>query len=437
MQCHYHILQVDKHATAADILKAYRKQALLHHPDKNRDRIEEATEYFTLIQEAYQILSDEHERKWYDMHRDEILRGPLDLSNRGVSQFMSKDQITLFHTRTAFSDYDDLETGFYSVYRNLFIKIDLEEQQANQIDPYALAIGEIDYCPFGDSNTTGESLIRFYNRFLFFSSIKSFSWFDLYRPLDYPDRYQRRIAEKKNKKARDDARKEFNESVCELALWLRKRDPRIQKQIQQQEELQKLQKERFKEMQKQERSKRIQEALDYVEPEWATMDDVEYEQEIYECVVCNLEFKSEKQMKRHESSQYHLEQVELLRAEMEGDDAFINDDYLCKIIENTGISERFECKVCDKQFQSLVQLEQHLSSKKHRQQVKNDSKQKSNIPKTNSDPTLEQSGPAPKEILKKTRKKPAGIFCNSCKQVFSSRTKLFEHIRESGHASAK
>ena len=43
-------------------------------PDKNQDRPDEAADRFKEIQNAYEILSDKHERAWYDSHRDAILR---------------------------------------------------------------------------------------------------------------------------------------------------------------------------------------------------------------------------------------------------------------------------------------------------------------------------------------------------------------------------
>jgi curved DNA-binding protein CbpA len=37
--------------------------------------LQEATAMFQEIQHAYAVLSDPHERRWYDDHREDILRG--------------------------------------------------------------------------------------------------------------------------------------------------------------------------------------------------------------------------------------------------------------------------------------------------------------------------------------------------------------------------
>jgi len=75
MQCYYEVLGVERTASDADIRKAYKKMALKWHPDKNMDRLEEATEQFKKVQLAFDTLSDPNERTWYDNHRESILRG--------------------------------------------------------------------------------------------------------------------------------------------------------------------------------------------------------------------------------------------------------------------------------------------------------------------------------------------------------------------------
>lgn len=63
---YYDILGVDKNATAEEIKKAYRRQAVEWHPDKHKDNKEAAEKRFKEINEAYQILSDPQKRGAYD-----------------------------------------------------------------------------------------------------------------------------------------------------------------------------------------------------------------------------------------------------------------------------------------------------------------------------------------------------------------------------------
>ena len=49
MRCHYDVLGVELAASEDDIRRAYRKKALLVHPDKNPDRFEECTKEFQLL----------------------------------------------------------------------------------------------------------------------------------------------------------------------------------------------------------------------------------------------------------------------------------------------------------------------------------------------------------------------------------------------------
>src|ERR1035438_250316 len=62
---YYEILEVSKDATPDEIKKAYRKQALRWHPDKNPGD-KEAEENFKEAASAYEILSDPEKRRRYD-----------------------------------------------------------------------------------------------------------------------------------------------------------------------------------------------------------------------------------------------------------------------------------------------------------------------------------------------------------------------------------
>jgi len=66
----YTTLQLDRSASSTDIRKAYRRLALVHHPDKHSSKSEaekeEAARLFQRIGFAYAILSDDAKRKTYD-----------------------------------------------------------------------------------------------------------------------------------------------------------------------------------------------------------------------------------------------------------------------------------------------------------------------------------------------------------------------------------
>lgn len=64
----YDILGVNKSASAEEIKKAYRKQALEWHPDRHKDNKEAAEKRFKEINEAYQVLSDPQKKQAYDQY---------------------------------------------------------------------------------------------------------------------------------------------------------------------------------------------------------------------------------------------------------------------------------------------------------------------------------------------------------------------------------
>jgi molecular chaperone DnaJ len=64
---YYEILGVPKNATVDDVKKAYRKLAMMHHPDRNPGN-KGAEEKFKEASEAYSVLSDSQKRQLYDQY---------------------------------------------------------------------------------------------------------------------------------------------------------------------------------------------------------------------------------------------------------------------------------------------------------------------------------------------------------------------------------
>ncbi len=71
---YYEVLGVSRTAAADEIKKAYRRLAMKHHPDRNKDD-EGAEAKFKEAKEAYDVLSDADKRATYDRFGHEGLRG--------------------------------------------------------------------------------------------------------------------------------------------------------------------------------------------------------------------------------------------------------------------------------------------------------------------------------------------------------------------------
>uniref|UniRef100_A0A9J7YNB3 DnaJ homolog subfamily B member 13 n=2 Tax=Cyprinus carpio TaxID=7962 RepID=A0A9J7YNB3_CYPCA len=81
---YYAVLEINRNATDADIKKAYRRLALKHHPRSSSHA--RAAERFTLLAEAYDVLSDPRKKATFDKFGEEGLKGgiPSELGVNGA-----------------------------------------------------------------------------------------------------------------------------------------------------------------------------------------------------------------------------------------------------------------------------------------------------------------------------------------------------------------
>lgn len=425
---YYALLGIEETAGETEIRKAFRKLALVHHPDKNRGNEEEANRRFHLIQAAYEVLSDEQERAWYDTHRSDDLADEEeeevdpntfhDLRTGKTQQAPAKASAPGLTVRQLMKFFDPgfaaeaqlrpavaESSGFYGTYRRLFERLAEEERIATPY-PGEDNGGPAEYPPFGGPDdpyvqpreSAGLRQARdFYDAWLNFHTRKSFGWADLYRASDAPDRRLKRLMEKDNKKARDRARREYNDTVHALASFVRKRDPRFQayakrmaaepsaqqkRQQQARDEAARRQQERQEAAAKYAAERQAWEeheaiidsefdssdgedleqrsadsesrdadgvvAIDGKDEEGAGVDSSDPEDEWenpdqFTCFACDKFFRSDAALRNHEQSKKHHQQVKRLQREMKADDEKFNfnEDDLAQETQKLSLNEPF------------------------------------------------------------------------------------------------
>jgi DnaJ family protein A protein 5 len=230
-----------------------------------------------------------------------------------------------FDDRISFSDSF---SGFFGGLRSIFENLAMEETLASKrqgLDP-------VIYPSFGYAEDEYENIVRpFYASWSGFSTQKAFSWEDLYRLSDAPDRRSRRMMERENKRAREEAIHDYNECVRSLVSFVRKRDPRCKSKIQDDAERQKILRDAaLAQAARSRAANKIKATREGDVPLWAKpvehTENVQMDQELEKlenevhCVVCKKTFKSEKQYESHERSKKHSKAVRQIRSMMQRED---------------------------------------------------------------------------------------------------------------------
>ena len=91
MPNYYETLGLEPGASQDEIKKSFRRLAMKHHPDKNKNS-EESRQKFMKIVEAYEVLSDEQARKKYEQDPSDN-SGPQWTPSADFTRFYSYEEI--------------------------------------------------------------------------------------------------------------------------------------------------------------------------------------------------------------------------------------------------------------------------------------------------------------------------------------------------------
>ncbi|KAM7183227.1 hypothetical protein V8F33_013723 [Rhypophila sp. PSN 637] len=490
--CYYEVLGVERQSAEDEIKKAYRRKALELHPDRNLNDTVNATRRFAEVQTAYEVLSDPQERAWYDSHRDAILGGDPDVSGgmpfeQPGGQTSATAIFSLMGRFNSSVPMTDSSAGFFGILNAFFDQLAVEEAAACEWD----GITPIDYPPFGLAQDDYDSVAKpFYRIWSNFSTKKSFSWRDRYRLNDAPDRRVRRLMDKENQKIRAAAIREYNDAVLSLVAFVKKRDPRYVPNTQSEEERQSILRNSVAAQAARARAAHQAKVDEFKVPEWAqsrpegedygddfSMSEEESEVEHIECVVCNKTFKSEKQFESHEKSKKHIKAVQEIRRQMrkenadfdlenqepgpssatddrgtgEEDDKEERKTYATKIHGGKAASQSSHGEPSadseeDDEYAPRSTVENRILTDDNREASldKEPAASVSGIGTALDELLIDETTPGKKvgKAKQKREKKAARQAldaeehnCAVCRESFTSRTKLFAHIKELDHAA--
>ncbi|CAH8586117.1 unnamed protein product [Heterobilharzia americana] len=369
MKCYYELLGVPQNVEPIDLKKAYYKLSLQWHPDKNTK--EDTTLIFQEIQEAYKVLSDPHERAWYDQHRSQILQGDGRGTQMGGTSNYQENRVDVFQyfTRSCFENS-------MMVRRVFILSIENESDIDDNYDGDDNSMGNCksgsgrrsrNYPPFGSSSSSYTEIVApFYLFWETFETKKTYTWVEKYDTRCADSRQERRAMEAENSRLRMAAIRKRNEEVHQLVAYVKKRDKRV---IAEKERIQRAAEEAQARTQSLSVKAREREAAHLAEAwndevafggiasQWSEEFEAELARMEAELDGVSLQTPLEKSFKNQRTDDAEDEN----RIDPRYDDDANNQ-------EEDEIDELY-CVACDKFFASIKAKLNHQSSKKHRKQL--------------------------------------------------------------------
>ncbi|KAI0121606.1 hypothetical protein BJ170DRAFT_599778 [Xylariales sp. AK1849] len=401
--------------------------------------------------------------------------------------------IARFNSTVPFTDAPD---GFFGILRETFDDLAQQEIAACEWDGQPIVEYPSFGAAKDDYNGVAK---KFYSAWSSYATRKSFAWADKWRLSDAPDRRIRRAMEKENKKLREDAIREFNDAVRSLVAFVRKRDPRYVPNTQSEAERQKILRDAAAAQATRSRAAHQKVVDEYVVPEWAqsrgdepglegefSESEEESEVEQIECVVCNKTFKTEKQFEAHEKSKKHAKAVQQLKRQMKKENAGLDLDESPASPSPAGpmseedeedaappdtasvsneASSRTETESTeatksktnspssedeseDDEYAPRSAIEERLTSGRSNPLLEDDlAKDIDGLSNQAEDMSLDDTGSAKKTGKAKAKRAKkaarqaeleqlgASHKCAACTETFESKSKLFNHLKSSGHAA--
>ena len=188
MRCYYDVLEIpsDTQLSGEELRRQYKKLALRYHPDKNVGKEEEATARFMELNHAYSILSDSRQKRWYDEHREEVLRASAD---GGVTERLRGRPVDVWPLFSYRFDPSD----FFEKFGKVFVEVhEAEVESSAARDGFPK---REDPPPLGDESSPAALVRAFYSYWSSFNSCLSFAWEDVHDTTDAPNRAVRRCVD--------------------------------------------------------------------------------------------------------------------------------------------------------------------------------------------------------------------------------------------------
>ena len=158
---YYSILGVSKHATIADIKSAYKRLAMIMHPDKSEDP--DANAKFILLSQAYHTLKDPKTRMHYDRYGSSGYTGSHG-QKRKSQQKQSKTTFNRDQRYKGRTNKEEMRVLYNSKYKNIKLHSVyslLKTMESNEV--WFIHFYESDKCDYCDQfapifNTVGDNL---------------------------------------------------------------------------------------------------------------------------------------------------------------------------------------------------------------------------------------------------------------------------------------